>query len=574
MLRKDKTKTKKESPSSGRAADLRKQAEEALRSNEELYRTILQTTMDGFWMTDMQGRLLGVNEAYCRMIGYSEQELLAMSVYDLELTKTTGDIADRIQKITEQCEDRFESQHYRKDGSIIDVEISVKYLPTGGGRLVGFLRDITERKLAEGNLQESKAKLQAIFDTVGTGIIIIDRDTQIIIEANQAAIEMTGLPQDRIIGQICHSLVCPAQVGKCPVKDLGQRIDHSERKLLHADGHQKDILKTVYPITIKGRDCYVESFIDISDRLRTEEALLESEERFDQLAMQSSTITWEMDAKGLYTYISHVSETVLGYHSDELVGRMHFFDLHSESGREAFKKAAFAIFDQKESFKNLENVAQTKDGRQVWLSTNGIPLLNADGTLRGYRGSATDITERKRTEEALQESEKRYRELRIIDGLNHPYNSRHFYFQLKSEIEQSNLHGQPLTLLLLDLDNFKAFSDAYGHIERDQVLLRLDQVVKRCLRQTDFAYRYGGEEFAILLPMTTSNDAAVTAKRIRTEFKKETFSPAPGQDVHLTMSIGLAQYKPNEEMKVFVHRVDQLMYQAKKKGKDRVCLEA
>ncbi|MBU0651331.1 MAG: sensor domain-containing diguanylate cyclase, partial [Proteobacteria bacterium] len=180
----------------------------------------------------------------------------------------------------------------------------------------------------------------------------------------------------------------------------------------------------------------------------------------------------------------------------------------------------------------------------------------------------------KKTEQELKESEQRYRELSIIDDLTQLYNSRHFYFQLKIELDRSNRYGQPLTLLLLDLDNFKHFNDTYGHIEGDQVLWRLGQVVKRCLRETDFACRYGGEEFTILLPMTTSADGTVTAERIRTEFKRETFSPAPGQDVHVTVSIGLAQYKPQEEMKVFVHRVDQLMYQGKKNGKDRVCCES
>jgi len=177
-------------------------------------------------------------------------------------------------------------------------------------------------------------------------------------------------------------------------------------------------------------------------------------------------------------------------------------------------------------------------------------------------------------EKTLRDSENRYRELSIIDDLTQLYNSRHFYFQLKIELDRSNRYEQPLTLILLDLDNFKAFNDAYGHVEGDQVLRRLGQVVKRCLRETDFAYRYGGEEFTILLPMTTSADGAITAERIRTEFKKETFSPAPGQDVHLTVSIGLAQYKPHEDMKVFVRRVDQLMYQGKKNGKDRVCRES
>jgi diguanylate cyclase (GGDEF)-like protein len=174
----------------------------------------------------------------------------------------------------------------------------------------------------------------------------------------------------------------------------------------------------------------------------------------------------------------------------------------------------------------------------------------------------------------LQKSEVRYRELSIVDDLTQLYNSRHFYFQLKIELDRSNRYKQPLTLLLLDLDNFKAFNDSYGHVEGDQVLLRLGQVVKRCLRETDFAFRYGGEEFAILLPMTTSADGAVTAERIRTEFKKETFAPAPGQDVHVTVSIGVAQYRTQEEIKAFVHRVDQLMYQGKKNGKDRVCSES
>jgi diguanylate cyclase (GGDEF)-like protein len=185
-----------------------------------------------------------------------------------------------------------------------------------------------------------------------------------------------------------------------------------------------------------------------------------------------------------------------------------------------------------------------------------------------------ESTDRKRAEEALRESEKRYRELSIVDDLTQLYNSRHFYLQLKIELDRSNRYGQPLTLLLLDLDDFKIFNDTYGHVEGDQVLRRLGQVVKRCLRETDFAFRYGGEEFTILLPMTTCGDAAVTAERIRADLKEEIFSPVQGQDVYMTVSIGLGQYKPREDMKAFVHRVDQLMYQAKKNGKDRVCSES
>jgi len=182
--------------------------------------------------------------------------------------------------------------------------------------------------------------------------------------------------------------------------------------------------------------------------------------------------------------------------------------------------------------------------------------------------------ERKLTEEALRESETRYRELSIVDDITQLYNSRHFYHQLQVEIDRADRYGHPLTLLLLGLDNFKQFKDTYGHVEGDDVLMQLGQVIKRCLRNTDSIYRCGEEEFTILLPMTTSADGAVTAERIRTEFNNEHFSPSPGRDINMTLSIGLAHFKPQEDMKGFVHRVDQLMYQGKKSGKDKVCSES
>lgn len=210
----------------------------------------------------------------------------------------------------------------------------------------------------------------------------------------------------------------------------------------------------------------------------------------------------------------------------------------------------------------------------IELSGTNAELIQELALLR-QRIAELEQTEsdRKQAEDALRNSEKRYRELSIVDDLTQLYNSRHFYFQLKIELDRSNRHDQPLTLLMLDIDDFKSFNDTYGHVEGDQVLWRLGHVVKRCLRQTDSAYRYGGDELTVILPMTTSGEGVVTAERIRMELKKETFSPTPGQEIHVMVSIGLGQYQRQEGMKEFVKRVDRLMYQGKMDGKDKVCFQ-
>jgi len=309
-----------------------------------------------------------------------------------------------------------------------------------------------------------------------------------------------------------------------------------------------------------------------SERNQAEEALRESEERYRTLVENASDIVFRTDNAGRFTFVNPAALRVTGYEEEELIGKHYPTFICPDMREEAMN------FFGRQFVKGIPNTYSeypviVKDGREIWLGQN-TQLIFQDGKVMAFQAVARDITDRKRVEEALRESENRYRELSIIDNLTQLYNSRHFYQQLKMEIDRVDRYKQPLTLLLLDLDDFKQFNDAYGHIEGDKVLSRFGQVVKRCLRQTDSAYRYGGEEFTILLPMTTSKNSAVTAERIRAELKKENFSPVAGKDVHMTVSIGIAQYKPQEDMRAFVHLVDQLMYQAKKNGKDRVCPES
>jgi PAS domain S-box-containing protein len=129
---------------------------------EEKYRAIIRTAMDGFWIVDMQGRFWDVNDAYCRLIGYSRDELLTMRISDVEAEERPEDTARRILKIMEVGGDRFETSHKCKDGRIIDVEISVNYMEVNGGRMFVFLRDITERKRTEESLWKSEEETRRL----------------------------------------------------------------------------------------------------------------------------------------------------------------------------------------------------------------------------------------------------------------------------------------------------------------------------------------------------------------------------------------------------------------------------
>lgn len=159
--------------------------------NSEVHSSILRTAMDGYWLSDNNGRLHEVNETYSHMSGYNEPELLAGRIVDFEASMSEQEINDRQNEIIKENGKRFESCHRRKDGSTFDIEESVQYLPVAGGRFVTFIRDITERKRAEEALQESEKKYKLLIETTNTGYVILN-DKGRVLDANSEYIRLTG----------------------------------------------------------------------------------------------------------------------------------------------------------------------------------------------------------------------------------------------------------------------------------------------------------------------------------------------------------------------------------------------
>ena len=183
------------------------------------------------------------------------------------------------------------------------------------------------------------------------------------------------------------------------------------------------------------------------------------------------------------------------------------------------------------------------------------------------------LKERRLTQERVHMLEKLKR-LSITDGLTKLYNSRYFYNQLKAELDRTARYQRPLSLLLLDIDNFKDYNDSYGHLEGDKVLVRLGEVIRFCLRKMDSAYRYGGEEFTVILPETEGDEAATVAERIRSAVQKDKYYPRGDKSpVSISISIGVTEYHRDEDVAIFVQRADKAMYLSKQAGRNRVsCL--
>lgn len=303
------------------------------------------------------------------------------------------------------------------------------------------------------------------------------------------------------------------------------------------------------------------------DRLagNTEPDLKEIEVRIKPIASTKKDALFQLDPKLRYTWIS--GDRIFGMPARNLLGK---------TDNDLFP------YDQAERLTGLEREAletgrKTRTearvvlrGEEHWFDVLYEPWQESSGKTAGLAGYAREITDLKRAEQKLDEIEKKFQDLSMRDGLTGLFNLKYFYDNLKTEIERVNRYHFPLSVLMLDIDNFRSVNERFGRLEGDHVLTRMAEIIRRYIRQVDSAYRYGSEEFTVMLPETESEEAIQVAERIRLGFKAENFSPKIDGKFHLTVSIGVARYFPKEELFAFLKRLDDSLFAAKSQGKDRV----
>jgi diguanylate cyclase (GGDEF)-like protein len=320
--------------------------------------------------------------------------------------------------------------------------------------------------------------------------------------------------------------------------------------------------------------------------MTAEKSLRENRERLSNILEGLTIPTFVIDADHITTHWNLACERITGVPAREVIGtrqqwrafypteRPVMADLivdqvledliaHHYSGKYRRSQLKEDAFEAEDFFPHFG-----PEGK--WLFFTAVPLKDSTGLVTGAIETLQDITDRKTAELALSESERRHRELSITDGLTGLYNSRHFYTRVHEEVERCNRYATPLSLILLDVDDFKRFNDTYGHLEGDRVLAGLAEVIRAEIRGSDSAYRYGGEEFIVLFPETDPDESQVVAERLRQAFADRLFTPAPGERIHMTISIGGGGYHSGEDLTTFVKRIDKAMYKAKSHGRNCV----
>ena len=198
------------------------------------------------------------------------------------------------------------------------------------------------------------------------------------------------------------------------------------------------------------------------------------------------------------------------------------------------------------------------------------PVFDRQGKIQNLAYFSRDITAQRQIEQELRESENRYKELSITDGLTKLYNSRHFYNNLQLEMERANRYHRSLALLMIDVDDFKKFNDTFGHLVGDRVLAKTGEVIRNALREADTGYRYGGEEFAVILPETSGPGAVEVAERIRKQLATMPLSLKSNTSRFITASMGVSELQAKDTLSEFIRRADKNLYAAKMEGKNRV----
>jgi PAS domain S-box-containing protein len=412
--------------SSNRDITERKRAEEAHAASEARAQAMLQTAMEGIWLVGADGRLLEVNAAACRMLGYTRSELLELSVPDIEAEESREATRAHIERVLINGSDRFASRHRRKDGTVFPVEISATFHPDTN-QIVGFIRDITERVQTESKLGEQRRFLESITNALPGMVVYWTRELKCAF-ANSSALELFGKPLESVLGASFQTLLGERQFNEREayirgvLEGVPQRF---EAELALPNGKVLNVWTQYIP---QDRDGVILGFLvlamDITELKQAQAALERSEKRLRLVVDTALDAVISIDQDGRVTSWNAQSESLFGWREDEARGRDIATLIIPEAHREAHRGGlARSLITGEGPMLNrrIETTAQHRDGHEFPLEISIAPVQF--GGKVTYTAFARDLTERRRQESLAREMEAATAKSRMAAYLAHEINN-------------------------------------------------------------------------------------------------------------------------------------------------------
>ncbi len=440
----------------------------------------------------------------------------------------------------------------------------------------------------ENRLVEQAQLLDAIVSTMAQGLLVVDGEGRVV-TTNQRVRTMHDLPDDLCVPGT-HFLELARYAANRGYYGPGEpELLAQARWRAASAGNDRYRELSVGPngstFEVTGRAMpgggFVNTYTDVTESLAREAALREAEARFRLLAENSSDVVCQVDAAGVNLYVSPAMERLLGWRPEEIIGRNGLELVHPED-HSILHEAQLRLAKGEEESTALCRYRRP-DNSWVWVEGRARMLLASETratpccivVLR-------DATERKQAEQSLRAALDRLEQMANTDALTGLANRRHFDECMRGEWRRCSRRQLPLSLLIIDADNFKAYNDRYGHLAGDECLKAIaSQLGAVARRPGDLAARYGGEEFALLMPETGQSGALHVANQLCTSVHTLDMvhegNPPTGK---LSVSIGLGSCIPNAPGSPCVSTgdlwlaADKSLYNAKRDGRNRVGIVA
>ncbi len=447
--------------------------------------------------------------------------------------------------------------------SWVRIESIPRPNPAGGTIWEGVMVDITSQQQARQELERERALLHTVLSQIDAYVYMKDRQGRYLYANSCAQRALTGGIAD-VRGRRDADFL-PAEVAAAirqvdeQVLRLGVPRLCEETIPDRLGGGERVFLSQKLPYRQPGQpDGLIGFSTDITELRRAYQQLAESEEHYRLLSQNMSDVVFLLDAEGRILWVSPSLIAALGWQPEEWIGRLgiDFLPQHGES--EAFRQNVARLLAGESGVRARDEVF-ARDGAIHWVETQADPYRNDRGEIEGIVSSFRLIDQQVATEKQLQH-------LATTDGLTGIANRRHLDLLVNQELERVARYGETTSLILCDIDNFKAINDVHGHHIGDQVLVDFSRRILRQVRQCDTFGRWGGEEFLLLLPATRRDAALALAQHLCQAIATSRFPPVGT----VTASFGVAEHLPRESQVAWLQRLDAALYAAKAAGRNGV----